>query len=333
MLFPKVLQYYKSYRSRPASNIQRLPSKASYALWILLATGVVALISTLPVFRSENIFHKSDSYPLTPGSIILLRLRKLGDVTASDERLCHLLEEGGKYAARLYATYGPDVLDNPLARPDEIDSSRWYLLYALPSILAPHLAHLFALGVATSGLISGKEGARWRTWSIIAGVAVAGMEVYMIETYDLAASMRGVQAKDVRYVHWQVGVWRGVAIAIVDAVLGWMLWLQATGRAFITPDPPVERLADHAKLLEALVSKIAALGILRNGTMRDADLRRKVDDYWIKEQTATTEVLEQPEVSQAQRNVLSKKDMGVVRRDIAQFVDGIVTVGHTNPAS
>lgn len=333
MLLPKVLQYYKSYRNRPASQIRPLSSKASYSLWLLFAIGLLALTSTLPFFRPENIFIKTDSYPLTPGSIILTRLRKFGDPTAADEKLCQLLDEGGKHAAHLYARYGPESLNNPLARPDEIDSKFWHLLYAAPSILAPHLAHLFALGVATSGFLSGKEGARWRTISILVGLAVAGLEVYLVETYDLAASMRGVQAKNVPYIHWQVSIWRGVAIAVVDAVLGWMLWLQATGRAFVTPDPPIERIADSAKLLEALVHKVGALGIVRNGTMRDADLRRKVDDYWLKEQEAMADILEQPQVSQAQRNVLAKKDMGVVRRDINQFVDGIVNTASTIPAS
>lgn len=332
MLLPKLFQYYKSYRNRPASRIQPVPTKTSYALLFLLATGIVALLSTLPFFGPENILLKGEkSFPFTSGSIILNRLKRSGDTSITSERLCQTFDEGGKFAFQLYARYGPDVLlNNPLSRPDEIDAGRWFLLYAAPSILTPHLMHLLALGIATSGFLSGKEGSRWRTVAMLAGLGLAGLEVYLIESYDLAASMRGAQAKNVRYIYWQVRMWRGVAIATVDAVIGWMIWLQATGRAFVTPDPPVERLANHARKLETLVHKVGALGVVRNGTMRDADLRRKVDDYWVTEQEAMTDMLQQPEVQQAQRNVLSKKDMTVVGRDVAQFVEGIVSLASSN---
>lgn len=337
MLLPKVYQYYKSYRSRPPSMIKPLPTKASHALWILLATGLVAIISILPFFQPENIFLKTQSYPGTPGSILLKRLEKLRPTTATDEQLCEMFGESSynkpMFAESLYARYGPDALvNNPISRPDEIDAQRLFLLYAAPSMLVPHLMHLLALGIATSGLLAGKEAARWRTVAILAGLGIAGLELYLIETYDLAATMRGSKVSTVRYIYWTVRSWRGIAIATVDAVLGWVIWLQATGRAFVTPAPPIEKVAEHGKVLEVLLQKIGVVGVVKNGTMRDAGLRKKVDDYWRREQEAMIDILQEPEVQQAQRNVMAKKDMGVVGRDIGQFVDGIMPMVAGNAA-
>lgn len=325
MLLPKAIQYYRSFRNRPASKIQPLNRQTSYALWILLVTGLIALLSTLSIFSPENIFLKTDSYPLTRSQILLTRLSKFNPPTESQERLVQILEDGGKFAAQLYAQYGPDVLlNNPLSLPDQLNSGRWFLLYAAPSILVPHLLHLFALGAATSGFISGKEGARWRNIAIVAGLAIIGLEFYLIQTYDLAANTRGAKPREISYIHWTVRTWRGVAIATVDAVLGLMIWLQATGRAFVTPDSPVEATAQQIKHLETLLQKIGTLGIARNGTMRDAGLRGKVNDYWVKEQEAMTDILQQPEVVQAQRQVVASKDMGAVSRDAAQYVDRLL---------
>lgn len=290
-----------------------------------MISGLIALVSTLPTFSPENIFLKTNSFPGTRGQVLLNRVRESGVPTTTQEQLCQLFEEIGKPAVRIYAHYGPDVLlNNPLSRSDELDADRWFLLYAVPSILKPHLMHLLALGIATSGFLSGKEGSRWRTIAILAGLAVVGLEVYLIETFDLAASMRGHHAKDVPYIHWQVRIWRGVAIAVVDGVLGWMIWLQATGRAFVTPDSPIEKVADQVKHLEALLQKVGVLGVAWNGSMRDTELRGKVNDYWVKEQEAMTDILQQPEVVQAQRQVVASRNMGDVSKGAGQFVDEMV---------
>lgn len=248
-------------------------------------------------------------------------------MTAADEKLRHVFDAGGLDARLLYARFGPSALANcPIAVPGDIDSSRSYLFYALPSILAPHILHLFALGVATSGLLSGAEGARWRTAASIAGIVLATAELWFIATYDDRKNARSTKVNEVDFVYWKLQVWRGLATATIDGVLGWVIWLQATGRAFLKPPAAGERLANSTRALELVVNKARGLGAIRNATARDAGTRKMVEDYWIKEQEVMRDVFEEPEVVEAQRNALRRLDIVRIGRDAETYVESIVQI-------
>lgn len=197
-------------------------------------------------------------------------------------------------------------------------------IYAFPSIVAPHLMHLIALGVATSGLLSGKEGARWRTIAIISGLILGIVEVYMVMNFDDTKNQRSVRVNDIDFLYWKMQVYRGLAIAVTDGLLGLVIWLQATGRAFVAVAPASERILDHAQRLEAVVLKARGVGIVRNGSVRDAALRRKVEDYWFKENEVMKDVMEQPEVLEAQRSALRRVDSVSTARDAEQFIDRVL---------
>lgn len=225
----------------------------------------------------------------------------------------------------LYARYGPSVVrDCPFATPGDIDAERTYLFFALPSLLAPHLLHCISLGIATSGFLSGKEGSRWRTWAAIGGVILGAAEVWLIANYDNTHNARSTRIGDVDFVYWKMQVWRGLAIAAIDGVLGWVIWLQATGRAFLSPPSVAERAADHAKYLESLLVKARGLGVLRNSNVRDAGSRKKTDEYWVKEGEVMKNVFEEPEVLEAQRNALKRLDMTRIGREADAYVDTIL---------
>lgn len=255
----------------------------------------------------------------------MTRLGALRPITPADEKLRQFFDDGGLDARLLYARFGPSVLtSNPFATPNDNDARRTYLFYAAPTILAPHVLHLFALGIATSKILSGTEGARWRTLSTIAGIVLAVAEFWLVANYDDRANARSVRVNDIDFLYWKMHVWRGLAIATVDGVLGWVIWLQATGRAFITPPSSSERLLDHAKALEMVLGKCRGLGIIRNGTVRDADLRKKVDAYWVKEGEVMKDVFEEPEVLEAQRNALRRVDIVRVGREAENYLDSIL---------
>ena len=255
----------------------------------------------------------------------MTRLAALRPITATDEKLRKVFDAGGLDARLLYARFGPKVLrDCPFATPGDIDAGRTYLFYAAPSILAPHLLHLFALGVATSSLLSGTEGSRWRTMATIAGLILGVAEFWFIANYDDRFNARSTRLNEVDFVYWKMQVWRGLAIAAMDGILGWVIWLQATGRAFLTPAPVGERLLDHAKILENVLGKARGLGIIRNGTVRDAASRRQVDDYWVKESEVMKDVFEEPEVLEAQRNALRRLDASRVGREADTYLDTLL---------
>jgi hypothetical protein len=85
-----------------------------------------------------------------------------------------------------------------------------------------------------------------------------------------------------------------------------------------------ERLLDHAKAVEAILGKARGLGIVRNGVVRDAGLRRHVEDYWVKEGEVMKDVFEEPEVLEAQRRALKKIDVGRVGHEADAYLDTIL---------
>lgn len=246
-------------------------------------------------------------------------------LNAQDEQLRTVFDQGGLEARLLYARYGPDVVLNcPLGKAGEISSETNFFIYAIPSLLAPHLLHLFALGIATSGLLSGGEGAKWRTIAIVAGLILAIGEVCWIAYFDDTPNLRSVRVNDINFIHWKMPVWRGLGIAATDGILGWVIWLQATGRAFLSQTPPGERILDHEKRLETILGKIQALGVIRNGTVRDSGSRKKFEDYWMKEGEVMKDAMEQPDVLSAQRNALARADVARIAREAETFVDGFL---------
>ncbi|KAH9811167.1 tail-anchored membrane protein insertion into ER membrane [Teratosphaeria destructans] len=324
LILPRALAFYRSLQSRPPSSIRQLPPKTSYALTAIFISALLAFASTLPIFAPANVFQQTQSRLQTSGGVLLTRLATLRSITEEDQQLREFLDAGGLEAALLYVKYGPLVASCPFARPGEIDSGRMYFFYALPSILAPHLFHLCALGVATSGRLSGKEGSRWRTVATIAGTVLAAAEVWLIADYDDRYNIRSTRLSEIDFIYWKMQVWRGLAVATMDGVLGWVIWLQATGRAFVAPLSTAHRIADHGKLLEALLIGTKGLGIIRNATVRDGGMREKVNRYWVKENEVMKDVFEQPEVLEAQRGALRRMDSVRIGRDAESYVDSIL---------
>lgn len=321
-LLPRMLAFYRSIRHRPPASLKPLPKSTSYVLWILFFSGLVAFVSTLPAFAPENIFRSTSSRLQTPGSVLLTRLKALRPLTEADLKLKSAFDAGGLDAVLLYCRLGPTVLTEiPFEQPGEWE----YYLYALPSLLTPHILHLFALGVATSGSLAGREGARWRTVAIISGVMIAAAELWYVLAGDHDVhNARATRLSELNFVHWKMRTGRGLLIAAFDGLLGWIIWLQATGRAFVTPPSPAERLLEHGKVLEGLLMRSRGLSVIRNGALRDAGLRAQMNDYWVKEVEVYRDAFEDPEVLEAQRAALRRLDMSRLSRDADAAVEGML---------
>lgn len=285
----------------------------------------MAFLSTLPIFSPENIFRVTQSRLHTTAGVLLTRLAALRPLTEEDEKLRNIFDTGGMEARLLYVRYGPKILlENPLATPGTIDAPRSFLLYALPSVLIPHILHLFALGISTSTLLSGKEPSRWRTLAVISGLLLPAAEIYYLVTYNDIPNARSVRYNDIDFLAWKLPIYRYLSISALDSVLGLAIWLQSTGRAFLTPPSAQDRLFTHTAQIENVLAKSRKLGVIRNATVRDADMRRKVEDYWLKESEVMKDVHEEPEVLEAQRNALRRMDTTRIGRDAEQFVNNIL---------
>lgn len=325
-LVPRAIAYYRAIKNRPATSIKPLPQKTSYALTVLFISGVIAFCSTLPIFAPENVFRVTQSRLHTNTGVLFTRLAAVRDLVPEDEKLREVFETGGLEARLLYARYGPDVLlSNPLSTPGNLDAATSYLLYVLPAILLPHALHLFACGIATSSTLAGASPARWRTLATIAALLLPAAEIYYLTTYSDIPNARSVRYNDIDFLAWKLPIYRGLAIAFFDALLGWSIYLHATNRFFTTPSLSApERVADHSSHLERLLANTRKLGVLRNSTVRDRDMRRKVEDYWLKESEVMRDIHEEPEVLEAQRNALRRIDTVRIGREAEAFVSNVL---------
>ncbi|KAF2719482.1 hypothetical protein K431DRAFT_339955 [Polychaeton citri CBS 116435] len=328
LLLPKILQSYRSLRLSIQRSSARtptpLPSRTSYALTLLFLSGLVAFASTLPLFQPENIFRLTQSRLQTPNGVVFSRLAALRDLTATDEALRRALDEGGMGARLLYAKLGPRVLTEcPFASAGDGDAAAAFLLYALPGVVLPHLLHIAVLGVATSPLLSAATGdsSRYRTLATAAALLLGVAEVAYLVAYDQGPNLRSKHVSEIDFVHWKLAVVRGLLIALLDGLLGWALFLHSTNRFALLPPSEsaqlVQRLAEHARALELGLSRARGLGIVKNAVSRDARLRAKGEQYWVREEEA-------PEVLEAMRGVLRRVDVGRLGHEAEGVVAGVV---------
>ncbi|KAL8770333.1 MAG: hypothetical protein Q9209_003969 [Squamulea sp. 1 TL-2023] len=332
-LLPRVLGYYRSLRATKAHQkpipIRPLPSRLYRSLNILFVSTVLALLSTLPTFAPENIFTITSSRIQTPTDVLFTRLSLLrtnNTLTPLDEALRPRI--ASLDARCLYLQYGPDVLTHcPFCLSDEPWSYFWY---ALPTILYPHILHLFALGLATSSVIAKKEGSRWRNSAVLLGVGLAVSECYIIGSRDWKGNARVVRAEDMQHFFWDMRIWRGMGFAVADVVFAGFLWAGGTNRLFVVPPTVGERMEGALRGLEGARGRMAALGIVRNVVVRDEGLRRRGEAYWKKEGTVMAEVLEEREVVEGIRGALESGRISVsqVEEEAKRYAEGIV--GPTN---
>lgn len=202
-------------------------------------------------------------------------------------------------ARLLYARFGPGVVAASFSGMGELGGSdAWgWLLYALPGLVGWHCVHLFVLGLATSQIFGGREAANWRFWAVLAGVTLAGLEIWAVAAYDDTANARARRAGEVEFLFWKGLVWRGVGITLVDGVLGWVVWLQGRARG---------------------------LGVVRNAVGRDRELRERVEDYWVKDEEVMRDVGEEGEVVAAQRRALERVDLRRLEGEAEKSVEVIL---------
>lgn len=326
IIIPRALAFYRSIRASSTLPPQPLSPAASRALNFLFISAFICLVSTLPYFAPFNIFNQTSSRIQTPTNVLFTRLAAARPLTSSDRTLQSVFEAGGLEARLLYLRFGPDILSTCPLIPDAkaSDASTIYLFYATPTLLAPHLYHLGILGLVTSVWFAGRDAARWRTAAIIAGLALAALDFGALATYDHGVNALATRPNDLDAFFWKRRLVARLAICLVDATLGWVIWLTATRRAFVEPAPAAERLEESTKALEAVLGKMRGLGAIRNVVFRDTMLRGKLERYWVQEQEIMREVFEERDVVSALNGVLGNVDMGRVQNEADAYVVGVL---------
>ncbi|KAG4430088.1 hypothetical protein IFR05_014433 [Cadophora sp. M221] len=325
ILLPKGIAYYRSIRASPSIHgisIRPVPSHVVRALTILFVASAIFLLKTLPLFNPENIFTLTQSRIQTPTDVLFTRLSALRPqgLTASDTLLRNRLNSLD--SRLLFFQYGPDILaECTFCNADDPNS---YLYYSLPAILTPHIFNLVILALVTSGLFIGKEATVWRTTATVGASSLALLEIYLVASYHPQVNARALRAEDLDFFFWKMRVYRGVSLAALDAVLGWMLYLSSTNRAFVTPPMTPERIEISTRILDAARAKLNATGILRNTILRDEDLRSRNSAYWVHEGQVMGSVMEERAVVEGVNNALENRiDMARISADAEGYVKGI----------
>ncbi|KND92493.1 hypothetical protein TOPH_02672 [Tolypocladium ophioglossoides CBS 100239] len=331
ILLPKAVSYYRSVRSASRAGglaVQPVPGPARTALALLLFLAAACLLKTLPPFAPENLFAATQSRLQIPVDVLFNRvaaLRPGNALTRSDEAL--RAKFVNLESRLLYLQFGPDVLaDCPFCSVDEPKS---YFYYALPAILWPHLENLIAVAVVTSPSWTSKYGSQWRALATIAGFILAGLDVYFISSYGYQTNARALRLPDIDFFYWSTRNYRLVAFAALDGLLGWVLYLSSTNRAFAQPPSPAERIELVNRGLMSVKSKINAVGIINNTALRDEDLRARSHAYWAHEVRLMREVMEEREVIEGVNDALSNRiDIQTISRDAEAYSQSVLQPLH-----
>lgn len=283
-----------------------LPREIRYALALLAFFVMTLLFKTLPPFTPENIFQRTESRLQIPTDVLFNRiaaLRPAAALTAADQAL------RGKFvnleSRLLYLQFGPSVMTEcPFCNAEEPKS---YLYYAIPALLWVHLANFFAVAIVTSPSWTGRYGRQWRSWATIAAGGMAAADVWFVSNYSYQSNARALRVGDLDNFYWSARVVRLSTLAVFDAVLGYSIYLSATNRAFFQLPTPAERVENANRALHVAKSKMSALGIIKNTTQRDTELRERSDMYWTHEVRLMSEAMEEREVIEGVSDALENR--------------------------
>ncbi|KAK3321038.1 hypothetical protein B0T19DRAFT_403631 [Cercophora scortea] len=328
LLLPKAINYYRSIRAAPRAAGQKIrpaPASVQRSLVILIAVALVLLIrGTLPLFAPENIFALTQSRLQIPADVLFSRLAALrpnGDLTATDAALRARFVS--LESRLLYLQFGPTVLaECPFCTSAEPLS---YLYYAIPDLLAPHLFNLAVIAAVTSPILTGREGATWRTTATLTALGLAALDLYAVQSYDHQANSRALRPADIDPFFWSARVWRAAALAGLDLLLAGLLYLTGTNRLFARPPSAAERVEAIARTLGGVKGKINAAGVVKNTASRDEALRARSNAYWSQEVQIMREIMEDREVIEGVNDALENRiDIRTIERDAEAYATSVL---------
>lgn len=119
--------------------------------------------------------------------------------------------------------------------------------------------------------------------------------------------------------------YRLIALAVLDAALGWAMYLSSTNRAFVQLPTAAERIDHVTRGLLTVKSRLSAIGIINNTAMRDEELRSRSQTYWGHEVRLMREVMEDREVIEGVNDALGNRiDIDSISKDAASYTDSVL---------
>lgn len=288
------------------------------------------LFKAHPHFDPENIFTVTQSRLQVSPEVLFNRvaaLRPSGILTPADEVL--RAKFVNLESRLLYFRFGPDVIADCIFCTS--DDPQLYLYYALPSLLWPHILNLLVVAVVTSSACTGRYGQRWRVLGVLAACTLAAVDIYAVASYNHSANLRASRLDSVYFFHWHMRRYRLGGLAAFDLLLAVALYLTSTNRLFVQEPSLAERVEMASRQLLAARSKVSVVGVLRNVSLRDEELRSQSQAYWTRETQLMREVMEDRDVVDGVNDALSNRiniqditrDADAWTRDVLQSAQGV----------
>ncbi|KAI1388746.1 uncharacterized protein F4822DRAFT_255715 [Hypoxylon trugodes] len=323
ILLPKAISYYRSLRDGPrvaGISIQPLPHDARRGIAVLVTSALTFFSLTL-LFTPENVFKRTQSRLQIPTDVLFNRLASLRPnnvLTATDDALRARFVN--LESRLLYLQFGLDALSQcPFCNAED---PRSYFYYALPALLAPHLINLVLASLATSGLIAGQtHGPIWRTTAAVSSGLIAALDLYLTNSYNHQTNARATRLGELDMFFWDARTYRYLALTLLNALLATLLYLSSTNRAFVTPPNPATRVDAVTRQLQGTKSRLNAVGIVKNATTRDEELRARTAAYWTHEGRLMREVMEERDVVEGVNDALQNR---INIQDITRDADAYV---------
>lgn len=166
---------------------------------------------------------------------------------------------------------------------------------------------------------------QWRAPATILAATIAGLDVYSVGSYNHQINARALRLHEIDFFFWSMHSYRLLALAALDALLGWVLYLSATNRAFALGSSPSERVESVGRAMLAIKSKVNAIGITKNTTLRDDNLRSRSQAYWAHEVRLMREVMEERLVIQSVNDaLLNRIDIQSISNDAQSYTQSVL---------
>ncbi|KAK6356598.1 hypothetical protein TWF718_000946 [Orbilia javanica] len=323
ILVPKLIAIVRSVNVQKTST-RPLDSQTKFGLNVLTLTVFLALASSSSYFQSENIITTTGArLLLTPNDVLLrrvenLRLRQgLEGLSSRDAFLLNALKT--REGRLLYAAYGP----KPLAECAwcSISDPSSYLYYSAATIAAPHIANIATLGLVTSSLSSGVMRS-FRVPATMAGLGIALGELILLYNHDLLQNTQATIPTEINWYHWRLLTYRGLAIAIVNCLLGVATYLAATGRYGFGGVSDLEKIEALSKSLDVGLSHVRTSLFVKSTTTRNGSSLNNVTEFWRAEAANRRSVASQLEDTKNQ--VLERVNLNSINDEAFKFTSNLI---------
>lgn len=129
-------------------------------------------------------------------------------------------------------------------------------------------------------------------------------------------------------------MYRGLSLATLNGIFGYLLYLSSTNRAFVKPPLPAERVEMATRILDTARSKIGALSALRNTITRDEGLTGMSRAYWVDYGRLMSEAMEDREVIEGVNNALeSRINVTKISSDADSYIEAVLNPLTTVPVN